>query len=128
SDGKYHDVDSSDAAFQMAGSKGFQQAVNKSKPVLLEPIYYMEVTVPQDYMGTIMGDITSKRGRPMGSKQKGKNVTIEALVPLSNIQRYSADLESMTSGRGSFTMRYDHYEKVPNELAEKIIAQAKKEE
>jgi elongation factor G len=128
SDGKYHDVDSSDAAFQMAGSKGFQQAVNKAKPVLLEPIYYMEVTVPQDYMGTIMGDITSKRGRPMGSKQKGKNVTIEALVPLSNIQRYSADLESMTSGRGSFTMKYDHYEKVPNELAEKIIAEANKEE
>ncbi len=127
-DGKYHPVDSSDAAFQMAGSKGFQAGVKNANPVLLEPIYNLEVTVPQDYMGTIMGDITSKRGRPMGSDQKGKNVTITAQVPLSEIQKYSADLESMTSGRGSFTMSYDHYERVPGDLQTKIVAAAALEE
>jgi elongation factor G len=121
-DGKYHPVDSSDAAFQMAGSKGFQVAVNLANPVLLEPIYNLEVTIPQDYMGAIMGDITSKRGRPMGSEQKGKNVVITAQVPLSEIQKYSADLESMTSSRGSFEMSYDHYERVPGDLAKKIIS------
>lgn len=127
-DGKYHDVDSSDAAFQMAGSKGFQAAVKNAGAVLLEPIYNLHVTVPQDYMGAIMGDITSKRGRPLGSEQKGKMVTINAQVPLAEIQRYSADLESMTSGRGTFSMSFDHYERVPNEIAEKIIASAKLEE
>ncbi len=127
-DGKYHPVDSSDAAFQMAGSKGFQAGVKTAAPVLLEPIYNLEVTVPQDYMGAIMGDITSKRGRPLGSDQKGKNVTITAQVPLAEIQKYSADLESMTSGRGSFSMLYDHYERVPAEIATKIIAAATLEE
>ncbi|MBU1536521.1 elongation factor G [Myxococcota bacterium] len=127
-DGKYHPVDSSDAAFQMAGSKGFSAGVKTANPVLLEPIYNLEVTVPQDYMGAIMGDITTKRGRPMGSDQKGKNVTITAQVPLSEIQKYSADLESMTSGRGSFTLSYDHYERVPAEISAKIIAAATLEE
>lgn len=127
-DGKYHDVDSSDAAFQMAGSKGFQAAVKIAGAVLLEPIYNLLVTVPQDYMGAIMGDITSKRGRPLGSEQKGKMVTINAQVPLAEVQKYSADLESMTSGRGTFTMTFDHYERVPNEIADKIISSAKPEE
>ncbi len=127
-DGKYHDVDSSDAAFQMAGSKGFQAAVKTAGAVLLEPIYNLLVTVPQDYMGAIMGDITSKRGRPLGSEQNGKTVTVNAQVPLSEIQRYSADLESMTSGRGTFTLTFDHYERVPNEIADKIISAAKPEE
>ncbi|MBN2725042.1 MAG: elongation factor G [Deltaproteobacteria bacterium] len=127
-DGKYHDVDSSDAAFQMAGSKGFQAAVKNSNPVLLEPIYNLEVVVPQDYMGTIMGSITSKRGRPLGSEQKGKNVVIKAQVPLAEIQKYSADLESMTSGRGSFSIEMDHYERVPPEIAQKIISSATMEE
>jgi len=127
-DGKYHDVDSSDAAFQMAGSKGFQAAVKLAGPVLLEPIYNLQVTVPQDYMGAIMGDITSKRGRPLGSEQKGKLVTINAQVPLAEIQKYSADLESMTSGRGTFTMNFLHYERVPAEIAQKIISSAKMEE
>ncbi len=127
-DGKYHDVDSSDAAFQMAGSKGFQAAVKLAGPVLLEPIYNLQVTVPQDYMGAIMGDITSKRGRPLGSEQKGKLVTVNAQVPLAEIQKYSADLESMTSGRGTFTMNFLHYERVPAEIAQKIISSAKMEE
>jgi elongation factor G len=127
-DGKYHPVDSSDAAFTMAGSKGFSAAVKLANPVLLEPIYKIEVVVPQDYMGAIMGDITSKRGRPLGSDQLGKNVSISATVPLAEVQRYSADLESMTSGRGSFTMEYDHYERVPSEIATKIIATMKSEE
>jgi elongation factor G len=127
-DGKYHDVDSSDAAFQMAGSKGFQAAVKLAGAVLLEPIYNLFVTVPQDYMGAIMGDITSKRGRPLGSEQKGKLVTINAQVPLAEVQKYSADLESMTSGRGTFVMTFDHYERVPGEIADKIISSAKPEE
>ncbi len=127
-DGKYHPVDSSDAAFQIAGSKGFQAASKLAGPVLLEPIYKLEVTVPQDYMGTIMGDITSKRGRPMGSEQKGKMVIIEAEVPLAEVQRYAADLESMTSGRGTFTMSFSHYERVPPDIQEKIVAQAQLEE
>lgn len=127
-DGKYHDVDSSDFAFQLAGSKGFQAAVKLASPVLLEPVYQMEITVPEDNMGDIMGDITSKRGRPMGSENKGKLVTIQAQAPLAEIQRYAADLESMTSGRGTFTLVYDHYEEVPANLAEKIIAESKVEE
>ena len=127
-DGKYHDVDSSDFAFQLAGSKGFQQAVKNASPVLLEPIYMMEITVPDDCMGDVMGDITSKRGRPIGSESTGSTVTIKAQAPLAEIQRYSADLESMTSGRGSFTLFFDHYEEVPANLAEKIIASSKVEE
>jgi len=127
-DGKYHDVDSSDFAFQLAGSKGFQAAVKNASPVLLEPVYQMEITVPEDSMGDIMGDITSKRGRPMGSESKGKLVTIQAQAPLAEIQRYAADLESMTSGRGTFTLVFDHYEEVPANLAERIIAESKVEE
>ncbi len=127
-DGKYHDVDSSDFAFQLAGSKGFQAAVKNASPVLLEPVYAMEITVPEDCMGDIMGDITSKRGRPLGSDSKGNTVTIKAQAPLAEIQRYAADLESMTSGRGSFTLMFDHYEEVPTNLAEKIIANSKVEE
>jgi elongation factor G len=88
----------------------------------------MEITVPEDSMGDIMGDITSKRGRPMGSESKGNSVTIKAQAPLAEIQRYAADLESMTSGRGSFTLTFDHYEEVPANLAEKIIAASKVEE
>lgn len=127
-DGKYHDVDSSDFAFQLAGSKGFQQALKNASPVLLEPIYSLEITVPEDCMGDIMGDITSKRGRPLGSESKGHNVTVRAQAPLAEIQRYSADLESMTSGRGSFTLYFDRYEEVPANLAEKIISASQVEE
>ena len=127
-DGKYHDVDSSDFAFQLAGSKGFQNAVKAANPVLLEPIYAMEITVPDDCMGDIMGDITSKRGRPLGSESNGHNITVQAQAPLAEIQRYSADLESMTSGRGSYTLYYDHYAEVPANLADKIIAASQVEE
>jgi elongation factor G len=127
-DGKYHDVDSSDFAFQLAGSKGFQAAVKNANPVLLEPVYAMEITVPEECMGDIMGDITSKRGRPLGSESKGHNITVQAQAPLAEIQRYSADLESMTSGRGSFTLYFDHYAEVPANLADKIIAASQVEE
>jgi len=127
-DGKYHDVDSSDFAFQLAGSKGFQAAVKNASPVLLEPIYAMEITVPDDCMGDIMGDITSKRGRPLGSESNGRNITVQAQAPLAEIQRYSADLESMTSGRGSFSLYFDHYEEVPSNLADKIISASNMEE
>ena len=127
-DGKYHDVDSSDYAFQAAGSKGFQVAVAKGNPVLLEPIYNMEVVCPEDCMGDIMGDINSKRGRVLGMEAVGKNQVIKAQIPLSEIQRYAADLDSMTQGRGSFTMSFSQYEQLPSNLAEKIVAEAKLEE
>ncbi len=127
-DGKYHDVDSSDYAFQAAGSKGFQAAVAKGNPVLLEPIYEMEIVCPEECMGDIMGDINSKRGRVLGMEAVGKNQLIRAQVPLSEIQRYAADLDSLTQGRGSFTMKFTQYELLPGNLAEKIIAEAKTEE
>ncbi len=127
-DGKYHEVDSSDYAFQLAGSKGFQAAVKIGNPVLLEPIYELEVICPEDSMGDIMGDINSKRGRILGMERKGKYQVIRAQVPLAEVQRYAADLDSLTQGRGSFTMSFSHYEEVPSNLAEKIIAESKVEE
>jgi elongation factor G len=127
-DGKYHDVDSSDYAFQAAGSKGFQAAVAKGNPVLMEPIYEMEIVCPEECMGDIMGDINSKRGRVLGMEAVGKNQVIKAQVPLSEIQRYAADVDSLTQGRGSFTMNFFQYEQLPSNLAEKIIAAAKTEE
>jgi elongation factor G len=127
-DGKYHDVDSSDYAFQLAGSKGFQAAVKSGNPVLLEPIYEIEIVCPDECMGDIMGDINAKRGRVLGMEAAGKNQVIKARVPLAEIQRYAADLDSLTQGRGSFTMRFGQYEQMPSNLAEKIIAASKTEE
>ncbi len=127
-DGKYHEVDSSDYAFQLAGSKAFQAAAKKGNPVLLEPIYSLEVVCPEEVMGDIMGDINAKRGRILGMEPKGKYQVIRAQVPLAEVQRYAADLDSLTQGRGSFTMTFSHYEEVPAHIAEKIIAEAKLEE
>lgn len=127
-DGKYHDVDSSDYAFQLAGSKGFQAAVRSGNPVLLEPVYELEIVCPEDAMGDIMGDVNAKRGRVLGMEPVGKNQIIKAQIPLAEIQRYAADIDSMTQGRGSFTMRFSQYEQVPANLAQKIIEAAKVEE
>jgi len=126
-DGMTHPVDSSDIAFKIAGSMGFKQVASDCKPILLEPIMSVEVTVPEEYMGDIMGDLNSKRGKIMGmDPQNGKQV-IRANVPLSEMFQYSIDLRSMTQARGSFVMDYSHYEPVPHELSEKIIAAAEKE-
>jgi elongation factor G len=124
-DGKHHPVDSSDMAFQIAGSMAFREAANQATPVLLEPIMSVEISVPEQFMGDVIGDLNSKRGRIMGVEQVGKRQVIKAHVPLAEMFRYSIDLKSITSARGSFTMEFSHYEEAPEELAQKIIAQAK---
>ncbi|MEI6125456.1 MAG: elongation factor G [Pseudomonadota bacterium] len=124
-DGGYHDVDSSDMAFQIAGSKGFKKGFMECTPVLLEPIMSVEVTVPEDMTGDIMGDMNGRRGRVLGMEQTIGGQLIKAMVPLSEMQRYSIELTSMTSGRGMFTMEFDHYEEVPAHQAQKVIAASK---
>jgi elongation factor G len=127
-DGKYHDVDSSEMAFKIAGSVGFKKGVAECRPTLLEPIYEINVTVPDEHLGDVIGDLNSRRGRVLGmDPQRGKQL-IRAHVPLSEVQEYAPDLRSMTSGRGTYTMQYDHYDEVPAQLAEKIIAAAQVDE
>jgi elongation factor G len=120
-DGKYHDVDSSEQAFKIAGSKGFKKGMLEANPVLLEPIMNIEVTVPEDCMGDVMGDLNSRRGRIMGMDSKGGSQVVKAQVPMSEVLKYASDLTSMTSGRGIFTVEFSHYEEVPANFAEKII-------
>ena len=124
-DGKFHAVDSSEMAFKIAGSLAFKAGVEKAKPTLLEPIMTMEIVVPEEYMGDIMGDVNSRRGRILGMEPKGKNQVIRAQCPLGEVLRYSPDLRSMTGGRGTFTMEMSHYEEVPVQNQEKIIEEAK---
>ncbi len=124
-DGKYHDVDSSDFSFQMAGSKGFKLAFMQAKPTLLEPVMNIEVTIPDECTGDVIGDVNQRRGRVMGVDTKGKNQIIKAQAPMSELLTYAPDLRSITSGRGSFTMEYSHYDEVPGNIAEKVIAAAK---
>jgi elongation factor G len=124
-DGSYHDVDSSDMAFKIAGSLGFKNAVEKAKPVILEPIMTMEVTVPDDCMGDVIGDLNSRRGKVLGMDTKGHNQMIKSKVPMSEVLKYAADLRSITSGRGEFHMEFSHYEELPPHLSEKVIKEAK---
>jgi len=127
-DGKFHTVDSSDMAFQIAGSLALRDAAQKAGVNLLEPIVQVEVLVPEAYTGDVIGDMNSKRGRILGVDSVGAGKQrIRALAPQAEMTRYAIDLRSMTGGRGSFTMKFDHYEEVPSHLAEKIIAEAKKE-
>jgi elongation factor G len=121
-DGKYHPVDSKDVAYQMAGSKGLKAAMDKAGMKLLEPYYAMEIMVPSESMGDIMGDVTSRRGRVLGMEPKGKHTVIKAVCPLAEIQRYAPDLRSMTGGKGSFTMEFSGYEPVPHNLVDAIKA------
>jgi elongation factor G len=127
-DGSYHDVDSSEMAFKIAASQAFKKGFIKAKPALLEPVYNLEVMVPDDYMGDIMGDLNKKRGRIMGMEPTGRNQTIKAQVPLAEMASYATDLRSMTQGRGVFTMEFSHYDEVPANIAEKIIQENQKEE
>ena len=120
-DGSYHDVDSSEMAFKIAASLALKEAKNKCKPVLLEPIMKVVVDVPEEYMGNVMGDLTSRRGRPMGQESIGNILRIIAMVPLSEMFGYATDLRSNTQGRGNFQMEKDHYEEVPKSIAEEII-------
>ncbi len=120
-DGKTHPVDSSDIAFQIAGSLGFKNAAEKADPVLLEPIMEVEVIVPEEFMGAVNGDLNSRRGRILGMDSKGKYQVIKAHVPMAEMYKYSSQLRSLTQGKGTFTQRFSHYEEVPREIAEKII-------
>ena len=126
-DGSYHTVDSSEMAFKIAGALAFKKAVEQAKPVLLEPIMNVTVVTPDDYMGDIMGDLNSRRGRVMGMDSEGKNQVIKAQVPLAEFLTYAPDLRSMTGGRGMYTMEFSHYDEVPAQLAEKVIEEANKE-
>jgi len=121
-DGSYHDVDSSEMAFKVAGSLAIKEAVRKAKPVLLEPIMSVEVVVPEQYMGDVIGDLNSRRGRIEGMQLRGTTQIIKAMVPLSEMFGYATELRSRTQGRGSFTMHFGRYEEVPASLAEEIVS------
>ena len=124
-DGSYHDVDSNDMSFQMAGRIAFKKAMEQAKPTLLEPVMAAEITIPDEFAGSIMGDLNSRRGRIQGMDNKGGNTVVKAEVPMSEMLTYGVDLTSMTQGRGSFNMEMHHYDAVPGLLQEKIIEKAK---
>ncbi len=126
-DGSYHDVDSSEMAFKIAGSMAFKKGVLEAKPVLLEPVMHVEITVPEENMGDVMGDINSRRGRVLGMEQKGHTQLIRAQVPMAEVLTYAPDLKSMTAGRGSFIMEFDHYDQLPAHLKEKVVAASQKD-
>ena len=121
-DGSYHDVDSSEMAFKIAGSMAFQDAAKKAKPVLLEPIMKVEVVVPKDYMGDVMGDLASRRGRIQSQEDRGGTQIINARVPLSEMFGYATDLRSRTQGRATYSMHFEHYEQAPQNVSEEVVA------
>ena len=129
-DGSYHDVDSSEMAFKIAGSMAFKKGMQEGKPILLEPIMNMEIIIPEESMGDVIGDLNSRRGKVTGVVPQSRSQAIKAHVPMAEVLRYAMDLRSMTGGRGVFTMEFFHYEEVPGHLSEKIIneAKARKEE
>ncbi len=120
-DGSYHDVDSSEMAFKIAASMALKEAAKKCKPVILEPVMKVDVIVPEEYMGNVMGDLTSRRGKPLGNESRGNALSIKAMVPLAEMFGYATSLRSNSQGRGNFTMELDHYEEVPKSIAEDII-------
>ena len=124
-DGSYHDVDSSEQAFQIAGSMGFKDGMRKAKPVLLEPIMRVDVSMPEEYMGDIMGDLTSRRGTILGMESRGTTQLVHAQVPLANMFGYATSLRGMTQGRANYSMEFDRYQALPASLAEEIVAKAR---
>ena len=126
-DGSFHTVDSSEMAFKIAGSMAFKKATLDAKPILLEPIVGMEVVVPEENVGDIIGDLNGRRGRVLGVEGHGKSQFVKVQVPLAEVLRYSSDLRSITSGRGHFTMAVSHYEEIPAAISEKVVAEARKE-
>jgi elongation factor G len=124
-DGKYHDVDSSEMAFKIAGAMAFKEALRKAKPVLLEPIMSVEVTTPDDYMGDVIGDLNSRRGRVGGMDQRGNSQIVRAHVPLSEMFGYSTDLRSRTQGRATYSMQFDSYQQTPASVQEEIVARVR---
>ena len=124
-DGKHHPVDSSEMAFKTAGSLGMREAFEQAKPTLLEPIMDLEVSVPDDFVGDVMGNLNSRRGRVAGVDARGSMQSVKAQVPMAEVLSYASDLTSITGGQGSFTMEFSHYEELPREIQEKVIAEAK---
>jgi elongation factor G len=125
-DGSYHDVDSSEMAFKMAGRLAFRAAMEQAKPALLEPIMKVEIEAPDDFAGAVMGDLNSRRGRVQGMDSSGAGTVVHAQVPLAEMLSYGTTLTSMTQGRGTFRMEMDHYDFVPPAISDKIAAGAKK--
>jgi elongation factor G len=121
-DGKHHEVDSSEMAFKIAGSMAFQDAAKKAKPVLLEPVMRVEVVVPKDYLGDVMGDLASRRGRIQSQEDRGGTQIINARVPLSEMFGYATDLRSRTQGRATYSMHFDRYEQAPPNISEEVVA------
>jgi elongation factor G len=120
-DGKYHETDSSEIAFKIAGSLALQEAARRAKPVLLEPVFSVEVTVPEEFMGDVIGDLNRRRGRVEGMEPRGNAQAVKAHVPLSEMFGYATDVRSMTQGRATYTMQFDRYEEVPTNIAERVI-------
>lgn len=126
-DGQYHEVDSSEMAFKIAGSMALKEAVQKAKPVLLEPMMAVEVTTPEEYMGEVIGDINSRRGQVSSMEDRTGVKVVKSLVPLSEMFGYVGDLRSKTSGQASYSMEFDSYAETPKNIAEEIVAKAKGE-
>jgi len=125
--GSHHDVDSSDMAFKIAGLMAFREGFIDCKPVLLEPIFNVEVLVPDDYTGDVMGDLSSRRAKIGGMDPDGRSQRIKAAVPQAELYQYSVDLRSMTQGQGVYSMEFSHYEEIPHEISQKVIAEAQAE-
>jgi elongation factor G len=120
-DGKYHDTDSSEIAFKVAGSLALKEAAKRAKPVLMEPVFAVEVTAPEDYVGDVIGDLMRRRGHVEGQERRGNAIIVTARVPLSEMFGYVGDLRSNTQGRASYSMQFDSYDEVPSHIAEKVV-------
>jgi elongation factor G len=127
-DGQHHSVDSSEMAFKIAGSMAFKQAMDEADPILLEPIVKLTVSCPEDVVGDVIGDLNSRRGRPLGMEPKGSMTEVKAEVPMAEVLDYAPDLRSISGGRADFTMEFERYEEVPGHLASKVIAEAQQAE
>jgi elongation factor G len=125
--GSYHDVDSSEMAFKIAGSMAVKEAARRASPVLLEPVMAVEVVTPEDYMGEVIGDLSSRRGKVEGMEQRGTSHVVRALVPLGDMFGYATDLRSRTQGRATYTMQFSAYHEVPDSIAREIVARARGE-
>jgi elongation factor G len=124
-DGSYHEVDSSEMAFKIAGSMAIKDAVMKASPVILEPMMHVEVTMPEEFMGDVIGDLNSRRGQIEGMDPRGSTQVVRAAVPLAQMFGYATDLRSMTQGRASYSMELSHYAEVPSNLAAELVAKSK---
>jgi elongation factor G len=125
-DGSFHEVDSSEMAFKIAGSMALQSAARKASPILLEPIMKLEVTIPQEFFGDVIGDVSSRRGKIEDTQDQMESKLVNVKVPLSEMFGYATNLRSLTQGRGTFTMEFDHYEEVPNNVAQEIVSGKRK--